>query len=177
MKPVVKIRGLSPLISSLALQRIEHEISRVFNEMTRAPVSGAVLYLAQMMNWNPGTDILVEVLFTEGETLTFDGRCAAQSCKYCKTSTLTAWCTWRAGRNTPALAKSRPPGRLDSLVTLQMTGFAMGPDFLQRFRFYLADALAGDAEFPAHLFERMVDAVHEAVPHLEDLAFLRRKVA
>ena len=48
----------------------------------------------------------------------------------------------------------------------------MRPYLLQGLRLDLADALAGDAELLPHFLEGVVDAVEEAVAHLEDFALL-----
>lgn len=44
-------------------------------------------------------------------------------------------------------------------------------DFLEGFRFDLADTFAGDAELLTYFFEGVVGAVEEAVSHFEDFAF------
>src|ERR1700758_3793858 len=45
----------------------------------------------------------------------------------------------------------------------------------QRFRLDLADALAGDGEALADLLERVLAAVADAEPHLDDLLLARRE--
>ena len=54
-----------------------------------------------------------------------------------------------------------------------MASIAMGADLLKRFRLNLADALASNTELAPHFFKCVIDAVHEAVAHLEDLALFR----
>ena len=58
-----------------------------------------------------------------------------------------------------------------------MAGVAVGADFFKRFRFNLADALAGHTEFAPHFFKCVINAVHKAVAHFKNLALLRREVA
>ena len=58
---------------------------------------------------------------------------------------------------------------------LEARGFLVAAHFLESFGFYLADALASDAEFFAHIFESVVDAVEKAVPHLYNFPFFLRK--
>src|ERR1700686_693013 len=49
------------------------------------------------------------------------------------------------------------------------------PELAQRFGFNLTDALAGDGEALADLFERVLAAVPDTEPHLDHLLFARRE--
>src|ERR1700730_11550428 len=49
------------------------------------------------------------------------------------------------------------------------------PELSQRLGFNLSDALAGDAEALADLFERVLAAVTDTEPHLDHLLFARRE--
>src|SRR5262245_23469562 len=49
------------------------------------------------------------------------------------------------------------------------------PQLAERLRFDLPDALARDREALAHLFERVLAAVPDAKPHLDDFFLARRE--
>ena len=61
-------------------------------------------------------------------------------------------------------------------VILQPRNLFMRAELVVDFGFDLADALARDAEFGADFFERVLDAIMQAVAHFQNLALFRRKV-
>jgi hypothetical protein len=67
------------------------------------------------------------------------------------------------------------PALVTSMKALELLGAARVPQLAQRLRLDLADALAGDLEVLAHLFERVVALLADAEAHAEDLLLARRQ--
>src|SRR5205823_5904830 len=71
-------------------------------------------------------------------------------------------------RNPPREGRPETRGPLFQIVPKLLRPGRM-PELRQRLRFDLPDPLAGDAEFPAHLFQRPGMAVQQSEPELNDL--------